>query len=154
MELHKETKMTDTICELRCNLDDMTGEALGFAEEQLLAAGALDVFMVAIQMKKSRPAVLLTVLCHEEQREEMLRLLFLHTTTLGVRESLCQRYILQRHSESVRTPWGEVRKKTAVGYGVEHSKYEYEDLARLARRQGCSLAAAAELVRQSEEKEE
>ena len=80
------------VYELACNLDDMTGEDIAFAMERLLEAGALDVYTVPIGMKKSRPGVMLCVLCREEQREEMARLLLRHTTTLGVRESRHRRY--------------------------------------------------------------
>lgn len=137
----------DEAVELRCNLDDMTGEAVGFAMEELLSAGALDVFTSPIGMKKGRPAVLLTCLCRLEDREKMARLLFRHTTTLGVRETLCRRYTLSREQHTVDTPHGPVTVKTASGWGVSRSKPEYEDLARIAREQGISLAEAAELLR-------
>ena len=125
----------DTITELSCNLDDMTGEELGFAMEQLLEGGALDVYTTAISMKKNRPATMLTVLCRAGQKEEMVRLIFRHTTTLGIREAEFTRYTLQRHMESVETPYGPVRKKVVSGYGVSRSKLEYEDLAKIAREQ-------------------
>ena len=73
----------ETIVELCCNLDDMTPEALGFAQERLWEAGALDVYTTAVGMKKNRPGVLLTCMCREEDREKLLSLLFAHTTTLG-----------------------------------------------------------------------
>lgn len=129
----------EEILELRCNLDDMTGEALGFAQEQLLEAGALDVFTTAIGMKKCRPGILLTVLCRESDREKLVQCLFRHTTTLGIRETLCQRHTLARHVEQVETPWGQVRKKVSTNQGIYREKYEYEDLARLAKEHGVSL---------------
>lgn len=129
----------DEIVELRCNLDDMTGEAIGFACEQLLAAGALDVFTTAITMKKSRPGVLLSVLCKPEQRETVTALLFHHTTTLGIRYQTLARSTLERRTEQAPTPYGTVRYKISTGYGAEHRKPEYEDLARIAREQGLSL---------------
>ena len=129
----------ETVLELCCNLDDMTGEALGFALEQLLEAGALDVFTQPIGMKKGRPGVLLTVLCREEDRERFVGLLFAHTTTLGVREHLCARYTLERSQETAETPWGPVGRKVSTGWGVTRNKPEYEDLARIAREQGLSL---------------
>lgn len=124
---------------LSCNLDDMTGEAVGFAMERLLALGALDVFTQAIGMKKSRPAVLLTVLCRPAEREKMVRALFANTTTLGIRESIQRRYTLSRRFETVQTPHGPVRCKVASGYGVVRRKAEYEDLARIARETGAQL---------------
>ena len=130
----------DQIVELRCNVDDMTGEAVGFALEQLMAGGALDAFTVPIGMKKSRPGVLITVLCREETKEAMVRLILKHTTTLGIREFPCQRYTLSRSVETVNTPYGPARKKVSSGYGIRREKYEYEDLAKIAREQDCSIA--------------
>ena len=130
---------TDDVLELSCNLDDMTGEGIGFAMEQLLSAGALDVFTTAIGMKKSRPGIMLTILCHPAEKEKLLTLIFRHTTTLGVRENRLHRYILDRKTEAVQTPYGPVRQKIATGYGVERKKYEFEDIARLARENDLSL---------------
>ena len=126
-------EQTDTVAELACNLDDMTGEAIGFAMETLMQAGALDVFTTPITMKKSRPGVMLTVLCRPEDKEAMIRLIFRHTTTLGIRENLPHRYTLSRTQRTVDTPYGPVRQKCAEGYGVTREKYEYEDLAAIAR---------------------
>lgn len=132
----------DAIVELRCNVDDMTGEAIGFALEQLLVSGALDAFTVPVCMKKSRPGVLITVLCREEKKEAMVHLLLKHTTTLGVREFPCRRYALSRTMEVVNTPFGPVRKKVSSGYGVRREKLEYDDLAKIAKEQHISLAEA------------
>ena len=137
--LGKTREREAAVTELRCNVDDMTGEAIGFALEQLLAEGALDAFTTAIGMKKSRPGVMITVLCREEQKEKMVALLLRHTTTLGVREQLCRRYTLTRRIETVTTPYGPVRKKLSQGYGVCREKYEYEDLAAIAAEQKMSL---------------
>ena len=136
----------EAILELKCNLDDMTPEELGFAMERLFEAGALDVFTTPIGMKKNRPAVMLTVLCKLEQREALLRCLFRHTGTLGVRESACPRYTLRRSFRTVETEAGPVRVKCAEGYGVRREKPEFEDLARIAREQGISLREAAALA--------
>lgn len=134
------------IFELRCNLDDMTGEEIGFAMERLLEAGALDAYTVPIGMKKSRPGVMLCALCREPEREKLIALLFRHTTTLGVRECSFQRYTLERETVSLKTPFGEVRRKGSRGCGVSREKYEYEDLARIARENGCSLRQAKEMI--------
>lgn len=123
----------DEILELRCNLDDMTGEQIGFATDALLAAGALDVFTTPIGMKKNRPAVLLTVLCRISQRDTMVQSIFRCTTTLGIRETVCRRYTLTRREETVSTSHGDVRYKISEGYGVCRRKPEYEDLARITR---------------------
>lgn len=130
----------DSVLQLECNVDDMTAEELGFAMETILAAGALEVYTVPVGMKKSRPGTLLSVLCHEDQKEKLVRVIFQNTTTIGVREHSCSRYTLKRSFETVQTPYGEVQKKISSGYGVTREKYEYEDLARIAREQGISLA--------------
>lgn len=123
------------VVELSCNLDDMTGEELGFATERLLSLGALEVYTTAVGMKKNRPGILLTVLCKPDCREKMVREIFRHTTTLGIREAEFRRYTLERRIGTVQTPYGPVREKTASGYGVSRSKPEYEDLAKIAREQ-------------------
>lgn len=130
----------EEVLELSCNIDDMTGEALGFALEQLLKGGALEAFTTGVGMKKSRPGVVLTVLCREVDREKLVGLMLKHTTTLGIREQRCRRHTLSRHTETVATPWGTVRKKVSTGYGVERSKYEHDDLAAIAEKTGMSLA--------------
>ena len=129
----------ETVAELCCNLDDMTPEEIGFAMERLFDAGALEIYTTPAGMKKSRPGVLLSVMCRESERDKMLRQIFLHTTTLGVRENISRRYTLRRSMEQVETPFGSIRRKTASGFGTEREKYEYEDLARAAREQGLSI---------------
>lgn len=137
-----------TVTELSCNLDDMTPEALGFAQERLFAAGALEVYTLSAQMKKSRPGVELRVLCREADREKMIGLIFKHTTTLGIREQLSRRHTLSRREETVATEFGEVRKKVSWGYGIEREKYEYEDIARIARERGMSVSDVAARLRE------
>lgn len=130
---------TDAVAVLTCNVDDMTAEALGWALDRLYAGGALEAFTLPAGMKKNRPGTLLQVLCRPEDREAVARLLFRHTTTIGVRQSLQQRYTLRRTVSEVETPWGTVRRKDAEGYGVRRSKYEYDDLTRIAARQDWPL---------------
>lgn len=144
----------DKICELSCNLDDMTAERLGFAMEGLLAAGALDVYTVPIGMKKSRPGQLLCVMCREEDRETMLRLIFKHTTTLGVRENVSRRYSLSRTIEKRKTVFGEVRVKISEGFGVMREKYEYEDLAEIAAEKELSIGEVVRRIEENLEKTE
>ena len=135
-----ETKeKPDGIWELCCNIDDMTGEQMGFALERLMEQGALDVFTMAVGMKKSRPGILLTVICKDCDKDKMIHLIFQHTTTLGVRETFCNRHTLQRKVETVDTSYGTVRRKISSGYGVRRCKYEYEDLARIAIEKDLSL---------------
>lgn len=129
----------DTVAELSCNVDDMTAEAVGYAMEAFFAAGALEVYTTPAGMKKSRPGVVIHVMCREDKKDEMAALIFRHTTTIGVRENISKRYTLKRFTETVQTPFGEMRKKISTGYGVTREKYEYEDLTRIAKEQGKSI---------------
>ena len=138
--LGEQDAPTEEILELSCNLDDCTGEAIGFAMERLLDAGALDVYWTSVGMKKNRPGILLTCMCRPLDREKMVELLFRHTTTLGVRESAFRRYTLSRESKTIQTPDGDIRVKVSTGYGVTREKPEFEDLAKIARKTGKSLS--------------
>ena len=148
--LGESTDSADDVLELACNVDDMTAEEIAFACEHLLESGALDVFTTAIGMKKSRPGTCITVLCRPQDREKCLSLLFRHTSTLGVRESAMRRAVLHRRTDAAATPFGDVRVKTATGYGVTKTKYEYEDIARIARAQGMSLAEVRAMLDKEE----
>ena len=130
---------SDTVLSLSCNVDDMTGEELGFAMEELLSAGALDAWAAPVTMKKSRPGTVLTVLCRPEDREKTVHLMFRHTATLGIRESELRRYVLERETVTEETGSGPVRIKRSRGWGVQREKAEFEDLARVARERGISL---------------
>ena len=132
---------------LEFNIDDMTAEEIAFACEMLFEGGAKDVYTTAIGMKKSRPATKITVLCSVENKEKLLSLIFKHTTTLGVREALFERYTLKRSIENISTPLGEVRVKHSEGFGVEKSKPEYEDVAKIARENNLSFREAKALLR-------
>lgn len=136
----------ETICELNCNVDDMTGEAIGFAMDRLFEAGAIEVYTVPIGMKKSRPGVLLHIVCFEKDKKTILHTIFKHTTTLGVRENLIRRYALERNIEIVETTYGPVRCKVSNGYGVERRKYEYEDIACIARENGMSIEMVLKIL--------
>ena len=138
--------LCETVTELSCNVDDMTAEEIGFAMERLFENGAAEVYTVPIGMKKSRPGTLIRVICKEELREEMIALLFRHTTTLGIREAVMQRYVLEREQVVLDTPYGKVQRKDSTGYGVKRYKYEYEDLSRIAREKGIGLKEARKLV--------
>lgn len=138
--LGETDEQKERIIELVCNLDDMTPESLGFTMEELFRLGALDVYFTNIGMKKSRPGVMLTCMCRSDKRDEMLRCIFKHTTTLGVREYVCNRYNLTRSIDTVQTEYGAVRIKKVEGYGVKRSKAEYDDLAKLARENDTTIA--------------
>lgn len=141
--------IAESVDEIFCNIDDMTGEAIAFAAEVLLEAGALDVYTVPIGMKKSRPAVMLCCICRCDDTERLSALVLRHTTSLGVRISRLRRIVLPRKLETIQTPCGPVRVKSSG----EAYKPEYEDIAEMAKKNGLTLAEAAELVRQSAEKE-
>ncbi|HBA96954.1 MAG TPA: nickel pincer cofactor biosynthesis protein LarC [Lachnospiraceae bacterium] len=134
----------EQVCVLSCNLDDMTPEAAGFAMEELFKAGALDVYTVPANMKKNRPGILFNCICEPEQREKIIRLMFLHTTTLGIRETICNRYTLERTITTENTPYGKVHVKHASGWGVSRSKPEYEDIAKIAKEKGMSFLQAVD----------
>ncbi|HSZ61725.1 MAG TPA: nickel pincer cofactor biosynthesis protein LarC [Terriglobales bacterium] len=124
---------SETITVLEANLDDLSPQVLAYAMERLLAEGALDVFNVPIQMKKSRPGALLTVLAKTEDANRLTNLIFAETTTLGVRRREEQRQTLSRRWETVATTWGPVRIKIANMNGsISNYAPEYEDCRKLA----------------------
>lgn len=162
----------ETICELSCNVDDMTGEDIAFAIETFLQNGALDAFTVPCTMKKGRPGVLVTVLCKDPDQKQMTRLILQHTTTLGVRSAIKKRWVLSRtESETVipddmlanvtapDMPAGSktqeikttgngctIRSKTSTGFGITRNKYEHDDLEKIARTYGLTLAQVRALL--------
>ena len=134
------------VVEYRCQVDDMTGEQIAFACDKLFAGGALDVFTQSVFMKKGRPGVLLTVLCRAEKREEILALIFKHTSTIGVREYRPLRHEMRREELTRRTPFGEVRVKRSEGFGAAREQYEFDDLARIADEKGVSVAELLKMI--------
>lgn len=124
------------VVELRCNVDDMTPEAIGLAIERLMALGALDVYVVPVVMKKNRPGHLIVLLCPETRADEMAAHLFQNTTTIGVRKVTCDRYVLRREFFTVETQWGPVRIKRSYGFGADQRKPEYDDCVRAAQTHG------------------
>ncbi|WP_413176097.1 nickel pincer cofactor biosynthesis protein LarC [Anabaena azotica] len=129
----------EIISVLETQIDDLNPQAVGYVFDALFAAGAVDVFTQGIGMKKSRPGLLLTVICHPEHLVSCEEILFRETTTLGIRRTTGQRTILQREIQQVETPYGNVRVKVAwKGQATEKSitnvQPEYEDCADLARK--------------------
>ena len=138
---------TDEVQLLQCNLDDMTGEALGYALERLLAAGALDVWYTPIYAKKNRPAVMLSVLCRLADEERMTGLVLTETTSLGVRRRLAERVICERETMIVETALGAVRCKVKRWCGrVQSVKPEFDDCARLAHEHALPLEQVTEMA--------
>lgn len=138
----------DRICELECNIDDMTAEEVAFAAERIMAAGARDVTVTPAVMKKGRPAWLFTVMCgdNEEEKERFARLVFRYTSTIGIRAVISERFILDREICTAETPYGPVRYKHVTGYGADRIKAEYDDLTGIAVSRDISLAEARDLV--------
>ena len=130
---------TDEIFELSCNIDDMTGEEIAFASEMIFKAGARDVFTSPIYMKKSRPALLLSCICTADKRDDVVRAVFRHTSTIGIREYKCGRYILDREEKQEDTKYGKLRIKAVSGYGVKREKPEFEDAAKAAEENNVPL---------------
>ncbi len=131
---------SDRIAVLEANLDDLSPQVLAYAMERLLVEGALDVFSVPVQMKKSRPGALLTVLAKVEDADRLTRTIFAETTTLGVRRREEQRQTLSRRWETVDTTWGPVRIKIANMNGtISNYAPEYEDCRTLAEAQQVPL---------------
>jgi uncharacterized protein (TIGR00299 family) protein len=137
----------ETVLQQQAQIDDASPEDLAFLVEELRCAGALEVFTAAIQMKKGRQGVLLTVLARPDQAEELRRIWWRHGSSLGVREQLQQRWALPRSSRALRTRLGVVQVKQAEVPGGPHRyKAEHDDLAALARRHGLSLAQVRQAV--------
>jgi len=131
---------TDRIAVLETNLDDVSGEALGQFVETALAAGALDVFHTPIQMKKSRPGVLLTVLCAEAEADKFSEMMLRETTAFGVRRTVAERRKLRREIVKVKTPYGQVEVKLGrFGGQIVQAKPEFESCRKAAARAGVSL---------------
>ena len=144
--LGETNRMTDEIYELSCNIDDMTGEDIGYASEMLFEAGARDVFTIPVYMKKSRSGVLLKVICSEDDKEKIVKTIFKHTTTIGIRENKMNRYILDRDFEVVNTKYGSVKVKVSKGYDSVKIKPEYDDLSRIAKDNNISLKEIRKIV--------
>jgi pyridinium-3,5-bisthiocarboxylic acid mononucleotide nickel chelatase len=128
----------EPIAVLETQIDDLNPQAIGYVFDTLFAVGAVDVFTQAIGMKKSRPGMLLTVICHPDQVAACEAVLFRETTTLGIRCSMQQRTILKRESQTVATKYGTVRVKVAWandGHQPANVQPEYEDCAQIARQQ-------------------
>ncbi|NEO27862.1 MAG: nickel pincer cofactor biosynthesis protein LarC, partial [Kamptonema sp. SIO4C4] len=133
-EKSASTPQSETISVLETQIDDMSPQGIAYTCEQLLDAGALDVFTQPVTMKKSRTGLLLTVICFPELASTCENILFRETTTLGIRFRTQPRHLLQRERHTVTTPYGEVRVKVArQGDSIVNVHPEYEDCAKLAR---------------------
>ena len=145
--LGESEDLSDSVLELSCNVDDMTGEEIGFAVEKLMKAGARDVFVTPVIMKKTRPGHVITVICSPQDKEKMVQGIFKYTTTIGIRQTSHPRYVLQRRVEEAETEFGTVRYKVSEGYGVKRVKFEYDDVAQIAEENELSLEEVRERLR-------
>jgi pyridinium-3,5-bisthiocarboxylic acid mononucleotide nickel chelatase len=134
--------LDDRVVKIECEIDDMNPQLFGPLMDGLLAAGALDVFYTSVQMKKSRPGTLITVIAPTDRRHALTALLFTESTTIGVRYEEMSRTCLDRATETVTTPYGEVRFKIARRNGQElNASPEFDDCARLAAEHGVPVKA-------------
>lgn len=140
IEIKTDTLKTIPARLLQCNIDDMTAETLGVAMDQLMEEGAMDVHFTPIIMKKNRPATTLSILCADEEENWFKRLIFKHTTTLGVKSIPIDKTILDISFETLETPLGKVTMKNAILEGeVIRSKPELEDCRKLSEKHGISI---------------
>lgn len=142
----------DTIIKLEANIDDCTGETLGFVSEQLFEAGALDVHFVPCFMKKNRPAYILCVLCDEQTVPQMEKLIFLNTTTIGIRRCEMERSVLPRKIVPVKTKWGSADVKVIDVFGAKRFYPEYESVRALSLENRVDFAAVYREVVNAAEK--
>ena len=137
----------DELVLLETNIDDLSPQILGHFMEVALAEGALDCWFTPIQMKKNRPATLVSVLCGAADEAKFLNLLYRETSTIGVRVQRVERHSLERKISSVRTDFGEVAVKTAfIGEEAVNVKPEFEDLRAAAAANGVSVKVIADVV--------
>lgn len=141
----------DMVSILETNLDDTTGEILGYTMERLFQEGALDAFYTPIQMKKNRPATMLSVICREEQVERLSQIIFSETSTIGIRVRQSRRLILDRELKTLKTAVGDIRVKSYGVSGLERIQPEYEDCAKAARENNLSLQEVYEIVKRRPE---
>ena len=139
-EHHAGDPCDAAVAVIEANLDDMSPQIYGYFAERALAAGALDIFATAVQMKKNRPGLLVTILCEPSRRDALIDLLFRETTTIGVRTHEVARETLARESVPVETPLGTIRIKLSRRDGVLlNAAPEYEDCQRIAAEKGVPL---------------
>jgi hypothetical protein len=144
------TAVRDQVALLVSNIDDATGEVLGYAMERLFDEGALDVWFEPLHMKKNRPGIKLSVLCSPEDADRLAAVILRETPTLGLRWTRLERIVTERQVREVETRWGTVRVKDKwLGGERVASSPEYEDCARIAREEGISLREVIEAAREA-----
>ena len=151
MILEIEESAGDQMWVMESNIDDCTGEMLGYAMEMILAAGAADVWATPIFMKKNRPAYMLSVLCREDKLEELETLMLTQTTTIGVRRYPVSRTIMDRRNETVSTRFGDARVKVCGYKGKQYFYPEYESVKTICREHGVDFRTAYDEIRRKAE---
>lgn len=140
------TTKNDMVIMLETNLDDATGEVLGYVLNRIMEEGALDAYFTPIQMKKNRPGSMLSVMCNKEDVEALSQLIFAETGTLGIRVKETERIILERDIRVVSTPFGPIRAKVSTLNDKEHFKAEMEDCMKIAKEQGLPLKQVMSMI--------
>lgn len=138
----EENDEKDTIWKLECNIDDCTGEALGYCMGKLLQAGARDVHYIPVYMKKNRPAYQLDVICEEEKRETLESIIFTETTTIGIRRCQMERTVMKREFATITTEYGDAAVKICRHGEIEKVYPEYESAALIAEKSGMPVGEA------------
>ncbi|MDE4541416.1 DUF111 family protein [Thermoanaerobacterium sp. R66] len=142
-------KKVENIYILETNIDDMSPEYYQYIFDRLLKNGALDVYITPIFMKKQRPANMLSVLCKEENLENLRKVIFEETSTFGLRQYKVDRYALDRDFKVVRTPFGDVRVKMGYLNGkFLKSHIESDDVKKIAEKTGLSVQDVLKILRQ------
>ena len=146
--MNSEYILHDTVIKIETNIDDASPEVLGVTMERLLKAGALDVTYTPCFMKKNRPAFILTVICHKEEEEALEELIFLETTTIGIRKTTWERDMLKREKVTVPTPLGEVEVKVVtLPDGKTRFYPEYESVKALSEKHNKTYQEIFDIVK-------
>jgi uncharacterized protein (TIGR00299 family) protein len=144
----KSKHSTETAWIVETNIDDTTGELIGHCIERLWTLSPLDVWVTPVQMKKHRPGIIISILCHQEQINAVEKLLFSETSTLGIRRYPVERTVLHREPHRIETPWGDVEAKRAFfPDGTEKISPEFESIKNLAATKGIPVRKIMEHIR-------
>ena len=142
-----QEEKTDTITKLECNIDDMTGEEISFAEEMLFSAGNKRcIYSANLYEEKQTSSYINLCLCVEKDKNKIIETIFKYTSTIGVRESIMNRYILERKIEEKNTKLGTIQVKKSFGYGCEKEKVEYSTLSELALKNNMSISQVKKII--------
>lgn len=141
-----DLNLNKSVCELICNVDDMTAEEITFSISALMENGALDVSAQPLAMKKGRVGYEIHVVCKVDERKKFIELIYKYTSTIGIRENFCSRYLLEKNIKTIDTPYGQIRVKYSEGYNCKKSKIEYDDIAEIAKNHNLSFIETRRIV--------